>query len=582
MIAKIYSAIPQGYDGHIVEVEGDIKQGLPSFNIVGMANKTISEARERVRSAIMNSDLSFPAKKVTINLAPAELTKDGSHLDLPIALAVLMLSQQLLPEHLNPSSLFVGELSLDGHTKPIRGIINIVETAKNAGYQKIFVPLQNLNQAQLVQGITIIGVPSLRELFLHLHKIHLINPSPHLPQQPSIMPLEYPENHRVVKNTKTDSKSLNQPIPCPVKYPLLNHIRGQTIAKRALSIAVAGRHNILLTGPPGSGKTLLAHVAANLLPPPSPTELIEITKLHTLSSTSEQTITTRPFRSPHHTASNTAIIGGGPYASPGEISLAHQGVLFLDEFPEYHRNTIESLRQPLEDGVITISRANTRYTYPASFMLIATMNPCPCGYLGDRFHECTCTEAQIQAYKKRISGPILDRIDMVIHVNRVPTADLLPISASNTSTFLDTPTKIMKHPTIVKNNKTDSIDHAPLPQNAQPQNTPKSVFSTTDISDSEHTIVKNKIIEAVKIQHLRYQSANRYNSSLRTHELQHFLHITPEAHNFLQHAADKLQLSARGYLKVLKIAQTIADFDSVTEVKIEQISEALSFRQQDS
>lgn len=580
MIAKIYSAIPQGYDGHIVEVEGDINQGLPSFNIVGMANKTISEARERVRSAIMNSDLSFPAKKVTINLAPAELTKDGSHLDLPIALAILMLSQQLLPEHLGPSCLFVGELSLDGHTKPIRGIINIVETAKNAGYQKIFVPLPNLSQAQLVQGIEVIGVSSLRELFLHLRNIHPINP-PHLSRETPITSIEHSKKHCIVKNTKTDTKSTSLPTNHLIQYPLLDHIRGQTIAKRALSIAVAGRHNILLTGPPGSGKTLLAHVAANLLPPPSPTELIEITKLHTLSFASEQTITTRPFRSPHHTASNSAIIGGGPYATPGEISLAHQGVLFLDEFPEYHRNTIESLRQPLEDGVITISRANTRYTYPASFMLIATMNPCPCGYLGDPFHECTCTETQIQAYKKRISGPILDRIDMVIHVNRVPTADLMPLSSTKNAASSRLPTKMLARSTIVKNNKTDDITPAPHFQNASPQNTSEPVFSTTDITGSEHLIVKNKIIEAVNSQHLRYSSTNRYNSNLRTHELQHFLHVTPDAYAFLQNATDKLQLSARGYLKVLKVAQTIADFDGITEVKIEQISEALSFRQQD-
>lgn len=526
MIAKIYSAIPQGYEGNIIEVEGDLNKGLPSLNIVGMANKTVSEARERVRSALSSSGFSFPTHKLTINLAPAELTKDGAHLDLPIALAILVLSGQLQQSQTS-GRLFVGELSLDGQTKPIRGIINIVEAAKAAGYTEVYLPKANLPQASLIKGVDLYGISNLLELYLHLSRIKLLQPTTHnfSTQSPSIS-----VTPTVVKNNYTDSTT---EIP-----PLLDDIKGQKLAKRALIIAVAGRHNLLLCGPPGSGKTMLARVAAHLLPPPSTLEQIEITKIHSLSRTLDSALTERPFRAPHHTASPISIIGGGPQVSPGEISLAHGGVLFLDEFPEFPRNVIEALRQPLEDRTISLARAHKRTSYPANFMLIATMNPCPCGHLGDKTTPCTCTPNQIQKYHSRLSGPILDRIDLIIHVSPVSRSDLLGS---------------LPQPNVVKNTKTDS--------------------------NSEHDSAKILIQKALQHQLHRYHAAEIFNSSLNSAEINKFIQIDKTASQFLETVLTKLNLSARSFHKILKVARTIADLDDSPNLQIKHISEALAFRE---
>lgn len=499
-VSRVFSVAPIGFDGRLVEVESDSTKGLPSLQIVGLGNKAIDEAKERVKSAITNSLLEYPAKRITINLAPAELPKDGTHYDLPIALAILACSGQLQQAELQNAT-FAGELALDGQLRPIKGAITLAETAKNAGHDTIYLPEANVQQAGLVEGIAIIGVRSLKDLYLHLKQETRLSPA-----QPTVN---------------------KQPLMATTS--VLDDIHGQEQAKRALIIAAAGHHNILFSGSPGAGKTMLARTLTSLLPPLSPEEQIATTKLHSLAGETGSVITSRPFRSPHHTSSRIALVGGGGKPKPGEISLAHLGVLFLDEIPEYPRSVLEALRQPLEDKQVVISRAGGHVSYPADFMLVATMNPCPCGFYGDTVRGCSCTSTQLLAYQKRLSGPLLDRIDMTVAVSRVPNDELLSQKIS---------------------------------------------------SKKQHSEAINIINLATRAQRNRYKSSIKNNSNLTSQEVKKYLALSDDVRRLLKAATDKLNLSARSYFKVLKVARTIADLDGSSDITTSHVSEALQYRQQ--
>lgn len=505
MINKVKSCGLVGLDGYIVDVEADVAMGMPAFDIVGLPDAAVKESRERVRAAVKNSGFAFPSRRVTVNLAPAHIKKEGSIYDLPIAVAFLCSTEQLEQEMCD-GYMFIGELSLDGRLQAAVGVLPMVIAARDSGMKYAVVPSENAGESAVVKGIDVIAAESLVQICDHLSGRKTIEP------------------HKIdvdayFKNTCTGMVDFSE-------------VKGQENVKRALEIAAAGNHNILMIGSPGSGKSMLAQRLPTILPDMGFEEALEVTKIHSIAGalpSDTPMITTRPFRHPHHTISAIGLSGGGRNPKPGEISLAHNGVLFLDELPEFNKDALEVMRQPLEDGSVTISRVSATLTYPCNVMLVASMNPCRCGYYGDSSGRCRCTETQIASYLGKISGPLLDRIDLHIEVPPVKYKAL--------------------------------EDGEPAESSAE---------------------IKKRVDAAREIQKERYKQYNIYsNSQLTPAMINTFCRLGEKERAIIKAAFDRLRLSARAYNRILKVARTIADLDASEDIKAKHIAEAIQLRSLD-
>ena len=503
MVTKAITATTVGIDAYKIEVEVDTSNSFPGISIVGLPDNAVNEAKERVHSAIKNSGFSFPLGKVIVNLAPAIIRKEGTNFDLPIAIGILKEQGINIPDDLTMA--FLGELSLDGSLRRVNGILSLVIGLKESGINTVFVPEDNAKEAALVQGVKVYGAKHLGDIVSHF------------------------AGNQIKETTVDINKYLEENAFIDYSYDFKD-VKGQQKAKKALEIAAAGAHNLLMSGSPGSGKTMMAKCMASILPPLELQEALELTKIYSISgllSSDNPLMTKRPYRAVHHTASPNGIIGGGTNPKPGEITLAHRGVLFLDEMVEFPRQVLEVLRQPLEDGEVSISRSKLSVKYPSKFMLLGAMNPCPCGFLGDREKHCTCTETQIQRYRARLSGPLLDRIDLIIEVPRLTTEELI-------------------------NTKTESEASAKI---------------------------RERVIKARKIQANRYREDGILTNSELTAELvKKYCVLDEKSMQLLKFAAQKYQLSGRKYNRVLKIARTIADLNGSENITSEHLTQALQYR----